>query len=84
MRIESTSTGAAGLAGLTGAVRAQAQPSSVQSQDTVKLSAMASNDGDSGAVSQVSGMLTASPADALAAHSRIDPERALRLLGLLD
>jgi hypothetical protein len=81
MRIEGSVWNMNELFAQVEALRAPAQ-SPQASGDSVTLSAQASNL-DASAAKTVSSMFSANAGDALAAHGRLDPERALRLLDLL-
>lgn len=83
MRIEGSAQSVNGFAVSTEAVRAPAQPAAA-ARDSVTLSALGAGNVDASVAETVPSMISANAGDALAAHSRLDPERALRLLGLLD
>lgn len=82
MRIDTI--GAASQAFGISAEAVRSTPVAAQAQsDTVNLSALASGE-DEQVTSHTAGLITGNAAGALAAHGRLDPERAMRLVGLLD
>jgi hypothetical protein len=76
MRIEGSALNVNGFFAQPEALRAPTQ-SAPAGGDSVTLNL------DASAAKTVSSMLSAGAGDALAAHGRLDPERALRLLELL-
>ena len=82
MRIESTASGVAGFTPMPEAARTAEQTITLNPRDSVQLSSQ--NSRGASMPSDMPGMIAANRGDALAAHSKLDPERALRLLGLID
>ncbi len=82
MRIDATSHLHRPFTGNIEAARPQAHARA--EGDSVNLSALATGEMDAAVTSRTTGMISGNADEALSAHSKLDPERALRLLGLLD
>lgn len=85
MRVEGSAQSVNGFSAISDLARANALGSPGVSapgaiQDSVKLSAL---EPEAAEVSGMPSMISANAGDALAAHSRLDPERAMRLLEML-
>ena len=82
MRIDAVSQTPPAFGGIMESARPLGQPQA--GGDTVNLSALAAGEMDDAATAHTAGMIVTNAADALSVHKGIDPERAMRLVGLLD
>lgn len=82
MRIESSMPGVAGFAPMPEAGRFAEQAVLASPRDSVQLSSQ--HGGGAAMPADMPGMIAANRGDALAAHSKLDPDRAMRLLGMLE
>ena len=82
MRIDAINQMPPVLGGMMETARPLVQPQA--GRDTVNLSALAAGEMDDAATAHTAGMIVTNAADALSVHKGIDPERAMRLVGLLD
>ena len=84
MQINTSVSGVNGFSTFSEALRAPSPAAPAKTHDSVTLTALDPEPLDAAATGSLPGKIAANAGDALAAHSRLDPERALRLLGMLD
>jgi hypothetical protein len=86
MRIDANTAAIQPFAGAAEARHsASVSPQAGTTPDSVNLSALASGgEMDERATAHTAGLITGNASGALSAHGHLDPERALRLVGLLD